>query len=194
MIVPPRTVAFYLDANHYLGATGRGFAWSDDFGVVVLAPPTSRRLPRTWLELARWCLIPGRPNAGSEQWSAVRRWLAVERPDITTIVSYSDPVAGHTGALYRAAGWLWAPTWHRLRPPPTGQGAWSDGEMQAPKDRWVDCLRPDATRAAVLTVNDAAILRAHPEWSWVEPTMRRGRIVRGTGGADYASFARTDTP
>jgi hypothetical protein len=188
MICPPRTVAHYLDANHYLGATGRGFAWSDEDGVLVLAAPTSRRLPTTWLELTRWCLV-GNPNGGSRQWSAVRRWLREHRPEVTTIVSYSDPAAGHTGALYRACGWLWAPTWHRLRPPPTGQGAWSNGKIEAPKDRWVDCLAPDNDRARILAVQDDSIVRAHPEWSFREPSYRRGRVVRGSGGADFAAFA-----
>jgi hypothetical protein len=76
-IVPPRNVAAYLDANHYLGRTARGFAWSDEYGVIVLAPPTSRRLPREWLELSRWCLT-GEPNAGSRQWAAVARYLRAE--------------------------------------------------------------------------------------------------------------------
>ena len=55
-VVPTATVSHFLDANHYLGATGRGFAWSDEFGVIVLAKPTARRLPQdgTWLELVRW--------------------------------------------------------------------------------------------------------------------------------------------
>ena len=37
---------------------------------------------------------------------------------VSTVVSYSDPSAGHTGSLYRACNWIWAPTWLRLRPPP----------------------------------------------------------------------------
>jgi len=65
-VVPPRLVAPFLTERHYLGAIGRGMAWSDAYGVVVLTKPTSRRLPNdgTWLELARWCLI-GERNGGS---------------------------------------------------------------------------------------------------------------------------------
>jgi hypothetical protein len=158
-IVPPRNVAAYLDANHYLGRTARGFAWSDRYGVIVLAPPTSRRLPREWLELSRWCLT-GEPNAGSRQWAAVARYLRASRPDVSTVVSYSDPSVGHTGALYKACNWIWAPTWHRLREPPTGQGSWSDGIRQAAKDRWVFPLRPDARREALLLPHDESLLRA----------------------------------
>lgn len=33
--VPTGTVKHYLDELHYLGSTGRGFAWSDEYGVLV---------------------------------------------------------------------------------------------------------------------------------------------------------------
>ena len=142
-VVPTGTVRHYLDELHYLGSTGRGFAWSDEYGVLVLAKPTSRRLPQdgTWLELVRWCLT-GERNGGSRQWARVVRWLRAERPDVTTVVSYSDPGVGHTGALYKACNWTWAPTWHRLFPPPSGNGSWADGEPQSVKDRWVYELSP----------------------------------------------------
>lgn len=157
--VPTRTVAYYLDANHYLGATGRGFAWSDEYGVIVLAKPTARRLPQdgTWLELVRWCLV-GERNGGSRQWARVSRWLRAEMPEVTTVVSYSDPSAGHTGALYKACNWTWAPTWHRLRPPPTGNGSWKGGAQQSVKDRWIYDLGPDDRRAEILRVKDSALL------------------------------------
>src|SRR5574343_381453 len=79
MRVPSRTVGHYLDERHYLGATGRGWAWSDEYGVLVLAKPTARYLPQdgTWLELVRWCL-EGIPNGGSRQWSAVAKYLRSE--------------------------------------------------------------------------------------------------------------------
>ena len=164
---PPRTVAPFLDAHHYLGATGRGIAWSDEFGVLVLAKPTSRRLPQdgTWLELVRWCLV-GQRNGGSQQWRRVRQALLRDRLDVTTIVSYSDPSAGHTGSLYRACNWQWAPTWHRLRTPPTGNGAWRNDKPQAAKDRWVCALRRDDRRAELLSVKDEALVaRGGPSYA-----------------------------
>jgi hypothetical protein len=110
-----------LARDHYLGPINRGFAWADEFGVLVLANPSARFLPQQrWLELVRWCLV-GEKNGGSRQWARVSRWLRKDRPDVTTVVSYSDPSVGHTGALYKACNWRWAPTWHRLRPPPLGQ-------------------------------------------------------------------------
>ena len=157
MIVPVSTVAYYLDEKHYLGRARRGVAWSDEFGVMVLASPTSRHLPTDWLELSRWCL-EGVPNGGSMQWARVVRWLRAET-DVTTVVSYSDPSVGHTGALYRACNWVWAPTWQRLRPPPSGGGSWDGVVQQSVKDRWVFPVRRDPRRACVLRVNDEALQR-----------------------------------
>ena len=150
----PRQVAGFLAEHHYLGPTTRGMAWRDEFGVLVLAAPTSRRLPSDrWLELVRWCLI-GTKNGGSQQWRRVSKWLRESFPEITTVVSYSDPSQGHTGALYKACNWRWAPTWHRLYPPPTGNGNWGSGPPQSVKDRWVFLLRDDPTRNEILTVKD----------------------------------------
>lgn len=188
-VVRVEDVASTLAANHYLGAARRGFAWSDEFGVLVLGSPSSRSLPHDrWLELTRWCLH-GERNAGSRQWARVARWLYANRADVTTVVSYSDPGVGHTGALYRACNWLWAPTWHRLRPPPSGNGSWLPGKVETVKDRWVYPLRPDADREVILRVNDEGLRRRFPEAEYREPTIRRGRVVRGTGGGAYRPAA-----
>jgi len=164
-----QSVADLLAENHYLGPTSRGLAWHDRFGAIVIAPPTARRLPRRWLELSRWCLVSDEANNGSRQWGAFIRALRALDAGFTTIVSYSDPAHGHDGALYRACNWWWAPTWHRLRPPPTGNGAWSAGRQEPVKDRWVFAARPDAERVAVLTVQDASILRRSPHLRYREP-------------------------
>lgn len=149
----PEHVNAFLAAHHYLGPAARGVAWSDEYGVMVLANPSSRRLPqRTWLELIRWCLV-GQRNGGSRQWARVRRWLLDAYPTVTTVVSYSDPSQGHTGALYKACNWTWAPTWHRVQPPPTGNGSWQHGVPQGVKDRWIFALRPDEMREQYLTLD-----------------------------------------
>jgi hypothetical protein len=163
-----REVSDLLDQKHYLGRAGRGWAWWDDYGVMVFANPSSRRLPqKRWLELIRWCLTGG-PNAGSQQWAAVSRYIRTAHPHVTTVVSYSDPTAGHTGALYRACNWLWAPTWLRLRPPPSGNGDWGTGQ-QATKDRWVFPLRRDAERVPLLVAQDESLLRRDPWLRYSEP-------------------------
>lgn len=173
MWVSAKSVAGFLAENHYLGPTARGLAWRDQYGVLVLANCTARRLPGNWIELTRWCLN-GSKNGGSRQWAQVRRRIHEAFPDATTVVSYSDPAAGHTGALYRACNWLWAPTWHRLRPPPSGNGNWGTG-VQSVKDRWVFPLSGDADRAEVLRAKDPSILRRYP---WAEYRERYGADYR----------------
>lgn len=157
-----------LARHHYLGPIrtgGRLIVVGTRAGEVVAAqvwrPPTARGLPAdgTWLELARWCLTPmAGPNAGSRQHKYAVRLIRRHLPDVTTLVSYSDPSQGHTGSLYRACNWTWAPTWLRLRPPPTGNGNWGTGR-QAVKDRWVFPVTPDGRRDAALSVGDPAAVR-----------------------------------
>jgi hypothetical protein len=179
-LVPVTEVVAMLDEHHYLGAPKRGVAWLDGFGCLVFANPNSRRLPQgRWLELIRWCLR-GVPNSGSTQWAQVSDRFRELFPGLTTIISYSDPAAGHDGALYRACNWLWAPTWHRLRPPPSGNGNWGSG-AQAVKDRWVFCLARDDERAKILNVRDSAICRKYPWAEFVEPRWKRGRPSGGGG-------------
>lgn len=165
----PRTVNHILTEKHYLGPLNRGVAWHDEYGVIIVSAPTARLIPGHWLELARWCITSSVKNAGSRQWAAFYRALRRARPDVTTVVSYSDPSVGHTGALYRACNWLYAPTWHRLRKPPSGGGSWDGVKVQTPKDRWVYPLRRDPERVAVLLMRDCALLRKY-EWArYVEP-------------------------
>lgn len=151
-----------LASSHYLGPLTSGsliFVGSVE-GEIVAAQvwrrnPTARRLPQdgTWLELARWCLTPAAgENGGSRMHRHAVRWLKREVPAATTLLSYSDPSQGHTGALYRSCNWVWRPTWHRILPPPTGNGCWSEGERQEVKDRWVFVLKPDARRQELLSI------------------------------------------
>lgn len=183
MFYPAKTVAPLLQAHHYLGPSRRGFAYQNAAGALVFANPNSRRLPQhAWLELLRWCLVDAERNAGSQQWSAVVAVLRSEMPTITTVVSYSDPSAGHTGALYRSSNWLWAPTWHRLRPPPTGNGDWGSG-AQAAKDRWVFCLQPDPARESLLALRDSGLKKRYPWAEYREPRWKRG--VPSGGGGDF---------
>jgi hypothetical protein len=170
-----QSAATLLDAHHYLGARGaRGrLVYEDAHGAIVFSSPSARRIPAAWLELSRWCLLDGK---GSIQWSVAVEWIRRARPEATTIVSYSDPSVGHSGALYRACNWIWAPTWHVLREPPTGAGI-RGGKPQRAKHRWVYLLRPDDSRQAVLSLKDDAVAKRFPFASYVEPTWRRGRPV-----------------
>ncbi len=203
--LPPSVL---LQDRHYLGKSHRAkFTYEDEFGVMVFAAPSSRNIPKHWLELVRWCLagevveveqgsyIESRfllghnndpSNAGSRQWKAAKQWLLTQS-EATTVVSYSDPSVGHTGALYRACGWLWAPTWHRLFPTPSGQGQWTAGKVEAVKDRWVALLRPDTERSGALAVKDGRIRRM--TWAeYREPRWKRGIPQLSKGGGDYRQW------
>jgi hypothetical protein len=146
-----------LRRRHYLGPIEWGrlvvcqWAAGEVVGAMVWKTPTSRRLPPDWFELARWCLTPeGGLYAGSRMHRAAVREIRRRFPDVTTLLSYSDPSVGHTGALYKACNWLWRPTWLRLRPPPSGAGSWDGITAQQPKDRWVFELKPDDRRDSAL--------------------------------------------
>lgn len=164
-----------LDASHYLSAKGSRarMVYEDAHGVIVFSSPSSRRLPNDWLELSRWCIAPG--GRGSEQWKAARKWL-MALSDASTVVSYSDPSVGHTGALYRACNWIWAPTWHVLRPPPTGAGI-RGGKRQHAKHRWVALLTKDARREEALRLRDSSLEARFPWASYTEPRWRHDRPI-----------------
>jgi len=153
-----------LVERHYLGPVGGavrlvvvGWLGSEVVAAMVWKLPTSRYLPSdgSWLELSRWCLTPeAGKNAGSRMHGWTARHIRRNCPTVTTLVSYSDPSHGHTGALYKACNWQWRPTWHRLFPPPSGGGSWDGITKQAPKDRWIFGLRADARRDTIVSVKD----------------------------------------
>lgn len=84
-----------LSSMHYLGPINRGFPYRDEFGVLVLANPSSRRLPASrWLELVRWVLV----------WDEKRRFAAVETslPFSTRDATRGDDYRQLLGSLRRA--------------------------------------------------------------------------------------------
>lgn len=183
-----------LEREHYLGPlkTGGLILVGEISGKIVSGQvwrrPTARNLPPdgSWLELSRWCLTPSAgENAGTRFHAAAVRYLRATRKEITTLVSYSDPSVGHTGALYLACNWLWAPVWHRLRPPPTGQGEWTKGKPQAVKDRWIFPLRRDLRRPIVCRVGDLGAIR---HWAKTA-TERERRLALHSPAPDLAAFA-----
>ena len=143
-----------LSTEHYLGPIQRNalcfgtFVDGELVAVQVWNKPTARMLPSdgSWLELSRWCLTADTPaNGGSMQMGYVRKWLRANyKPRPVTLVSYSDPVHGHTGTLYKASGWSSSPTHHQERFEatdgrgyPSGHGSWDGSTIQTPKAQWV---------------------------------------------------------
>ena len=144
-----------LQAEHYLGPVTGARVCFAAFAEDVMAAcqvwrwPTARMLPSdgSWLELSRWCIAEhAETNTGSRMMGYVRRWLRREMPQVRTLVSYSDPVHGHTGTLYRASGWTYAPTHHGERYDangkgyPSGHGSWNGVDQMSPKHRWTVAL------------------------------------------------------
>jgi hypothetical protein len=153
-----------LSIAHYLGPIGAArhvfIAIQRDqlVAVQVWRWPTARHLPSdgSWLELSRWCLTPDAgKNAGSKMHAYCVKWLRKHESTVKTLVSYSDPSQGHTGALYKACNWQWAPTWLRLSPPPSGNGNWGTNKVQHVKDRWIFRLGRDAQTDSVLAISQA---------------------------------------
>ena len=143
-----------LAAEHYLGPVTSGryvFAgWVDNTLACcqVWRHPTSRMLPTDWLELSRWCLTPlAGPNAGSRMMRWVTTWLR-HHSEVTTLVSYSE-LGRHSGALYKASGWVAASTHHTERwlldrkGYPSAHGSWDGVTVQQPKQRWIYELGTD---------------------------------------------------
>lgn len=141
-----------LTQHHYLGAAKASrqcfAAWKCDelVACMVWRWPTARMLPSdgSWLELSRWCLTPmSGANSGSQMMSWVVRWIRRNMPEVTTLVSYSDPVHGHTGSLYKASNWQYEPTHIGRRYDldgigfPSGNGSWNGVDKATPKHRWI---------------------------------------------------------
>jgi len=140
-----------LAKAHYLGPAMNskgcygGFLGTALVCCQVWRSPSARMLPQdgTWLELCRWCLTTAAgKNAGSRMMRWVRKRISLSMPHVSTLVSYSDPAHGHTGALYRASGWLNRPTHHERRWAvdgvgyASGHGTWGTERRQSPKQRW----------------------------------------------------------
>ncbi len=139
-----------LEVHHYLGPSSISELalglWDEDQRLrqcQVWKYPTARLVPQEWFELARWCIAPGSgPNAGSKFHGQAIRLLRSLRPELQTLVSYSD-MTKHNGALYRACNWEEAPTHHaeRFRANgvgyPSGHGSWDGVTRQEPKLRWL---------------------------------------------------------
>ncbi len=184
-------VAEFLDEHHYLGRRGGRsvFALRNKSGALVFSTkPQAGSLPRDgWLELSRWCLTSEDKNAGSRHWARTKRWL-LQNTDATTVVTYSDP-SRHDGALYRAAGFLWAPSTQFLLKNMKLAGERHEDRPYVDKNRWVYPLRPDDRRQEALTIRHPWLYNSTELkflCDWNEPRWKRGRWTGG--GKDYARW------
>jgi hypothetical protein len=111
------------------------------YAVAIWSNPVARNLPqREWLELRRLATAPDAPrNTCSRMLRVMEILIRRARPEVVRLISYQDTEA-HTGAIYKAAGWIEATLsegdeWDR--PGRSRPKAQSD----APKRRWEKALR-----------------------------------------------------
>lgn len=109
----PEEANVMLSRWHYLGAVGFIIhAWGHEEGCCVFGRPRGRQYEKTHkdqgidiIELIRMVGKPGHKWAMSSLMSqcmkALRNLNLYDK-----CVTYSDPVAGHNGMTYRAAGWI----------------------------------------------------------------------------------------
>ena len=111
-----RTAANPMVWRHYLGrwpgvcvltlGLWRGIR---PLGVIVFALPpreTAKRYGGVTWELARLWVSSSVPTNGETYLiGKAVRYIKKARPEVTALVSYADPSAGHSGTIYRAAGW-----------------------------------------------------------------------------------------
>ena len=123
------------------------------FAVAIWSHPVNRKLPqKEWLELRRLAICPDAPrNTASRVLAVMARLLRASHPEIVRFISYQDTDA-HTGAIYRAAGWVPTvrskfSTWNKpksrnLSGRPRTRPA---DQSKADKQRWELVLRSEAT-------------------------------------------------
>lgn len=140
--VSPSTVRHVIETQHYLRSMPAAcvacfgvFAGGQLMGAVVLTPGArqgykllSAGRPDHFVTLARLWLTDELPrNSESRVLSIVTRHLR-RHTRYRLCLTYADPAAGHTGTIYRAAGWLYLG--------PTGPGGYielADGQLHHPR-------------------------------------------------------------
>lgn len=100
------------------------------YAAAIWTNPSSPKLPQlSWLMLKRWAVASDRPkNTCSRMEGWMVRDILKRFPDVTTLVSYSDPDT-HEGKVYRACGWVEGETTGRLTP---GRKNWHNRDRGKP--------------------------------------------------------------
>ncbi len=77
------------------------------YAAAIWSNPVARLLPQqTWLELRRLAIAPDAPrNTASRMLAIMAKLIRDLRPKVVKLISYQDTDV-HTGAIYRAAGWV----------------------------------------------------------------------------------------
>ncbi len=120
--IEPADARAFVAAHHYAGGSSNTSVYrhglvraADDalVGVLLWLPPTKaaavtvdRERWRQVLSLSRMAVLPGVPKGACSLLlgAGVRRIVAGKR--FMSLVTYADRRVGHSGAVYRASGWL----------------------------------------------------------------------------------------
>ena len=112
------------------------------YAAAVWTNPVARLLPQqTWMELRRFAIAPDAPrNTASRMLAWMVRDLKKRKPHIERVISYQDKEV-HTGAIYKAAGWIRGITTEpRSRPWKHGGRIRNQEQSRAHKQRWEKSL------------------------------------------------------
>lgn len=113
-IVNKEWIDGWISERHYLGRTPPGARLRLAFfhegvcvGGMLWGRPTARAYDQFhMLELTRMYLDDICPrNSESRCIGLATKLIRKLFPEVHTLISYSDPAYGHTGTIYRAAGW-----------------------------------------------------------------------------------------
>jgi hypothetical protein len=140
-------------------------------GVVVFALPpreTARRYGAVTWELARlW--VDDRIPANAESYVIGRaiRYVRARHPEVGMLVSYADPSAGHTGAIYKATNWL--------------ADGMTDDERRSPRCDYADASTGKRYSRRSHLPPSAAILRVPrvSKYRFIYPLIDGAKVRRG---------------
>lgn len=107
----------FLKKYHYMSKIGRGSIYNallfnnKIIGVSCISSITRKETadrlelqPHQVMELCKFCLHPGYKSHNLASWF-LSRSINIGRPEVKVIISFSDLAFGHTGTIYKAAGW-----------------------------------------------------------------------------------------
>lgn len=143
-------LARWIAERHYLGYSPAGarlrlavYFEGNLVGGMLWERPAARALDQVQtLELSRMYLKDACPkNSESRVLAVATRIIRAELPGVSTLIAYADPAHGHSGTIYKAAGWEFA---GETKPRPWSQrpdGRHRRNASVGPKLRWILRLR-----------------------------------------------------
>ena len=108
----------FLSKYHYMSKVGRGGIYNailynnKIIGIALFSPITRKEsadrlmvLPHQILELTKLCLHPGYHSHNLASWFLAKSVSMLQKPELRFLITFADMGFGHTGVIYKAAGW-----------------------------------------------------------------------------------------